>query len=189
MSANTLKVLVYDLTSENRTALRNTELYGKLKSLRVRSTQLLHRLGLQCTESVILISGNSEHKIQRVIDKVMAEYGEVLSEINSVLSVNLPMPIIKVLSVTGDQLEAFRELAKNRIRTLVDAHVDKVASILENLDGNHAGKLAKRLRRLRREWAHILSMARELGLDLESEIGYLLELIDETVASLRGGSA
>jgi hypothetical protein len=89
----------------------------------------------------------------------------------------------------GDQLEVFRELAENRIRTLVDAHVDKVTSILENLDGNSAERLIRRLRRLRREWAHILSMTRELGLDLESEIEYLLELIDDAVASLRGGSA
>jgi hypothetical protein len=187
MNGNSLKVLVYDLTSENHTALKNTEFYDKLKSVRVRCTQQLHRLGVLCTESVILVSQRHERHVDYVINKVMSAYEAVLSEINSTLSVNLPKPIIRVLQVTSDQYDVFRGLAENRIRTLIDMHVDRVTTLLERQNGNGDKRLIRSLRKLLREWARIRALCHELGIGLDSEIGYLVSLIGDAISQLKGG--
>jgi hypothetical protein len=186
MNVNGLKVLVYDLTSENHAALKNTEFYDKIKSVRVRCTQQLHRLGIMCTESVILISHKNERHVDQVIHRVMSAYEAVLSEINSTLSVNLPKPVIRVLMLSRDQYDVFRELAENRIRTLIDMHVDKVTALLERQNGNSDKRLIRSLRKLLREWIRIRALCHELGIDLDSEIGYLVSLISDAISQLRG---
>lgn len=186
-----MKVLVYDLTSENRPVLKDTVFFGRLKSLRVRSTQRLHRLGIPCTESVILVHERNENEIQSVIDRVLSDYSFLLAEIRSTLSVNLPQPVIRVLSLTEGQLKVFRELAERHIRDLVDAHVDRVASILERQNGRDLRNLIRSLRKLRREWVRIRRVCGDLEIELGHEIGYLLELIDEAIFRItsqsRGG--
>jgi hypothetical protein len=186
MNGNSLKVLVYDLTSENYTVLKNTEFYDKIKSVRVRCTQKLHKLGILCTESVILISHKNERHVGDVINRVMSAYEAVLSEINSTLSVNLPKPIIRVLELGRDQYDVFRELAENRIRSLIDMHIDRVSTLLERQNGNNDKRLIRSLRKLLRDWIRIRSLCLELGIDLDSEIGYLVSLIRDTISQLRG---
>jgi hypothetical protein len=181
MNVNSLKVLVYDLTSENRTILRDTVFFGRLKSLRMRATQRLHKLGIPCTESVILVHERNVDKIQYVIDRILSDYSYLLAEIRSNLSVNLPQPVIRVLSVTEDQLTVFRELAERHIRDLVDAHIDRISSILEGQDGRDLRRLIRSLKKLRREWERIRRVCEDLEVGLAGEVGYLLDLIDEAI--------
>jgi len=52
---NSEKAIVYDLPSENMRIYTDGEVRDRVRAVRVRSTQLLHGLGVQCTESVILV--------------------------------------------------------------------------------------------------------------------------------------
>jgi hypothetical protein len=181
MIGNSIKAIVYDLTSENRPILKDTVFFGRLKSLRMRSTQRLHKLGIPCTESVILVHERNVGKIQYVIDRILSDYSCLLAEIRSNLSVNLPQPVIRVLSVTEDQLGVFRELAERHIRNLIDAHVDRVSSIFEGQDGRDLRRLIRSLKKLRREWERIRKIVEDLEVGLGQEIDYLLDLIDEAI--------
>jgi hypothetical protein len=180
-TGNGIRLVVYDLTSENRPILKDTVFFGRLKSLRMRATQRLHKLGIPCTESVILVQKRNENKIQYVIDRILSDYSDLLAEIRSELSVNLPQPIIRVLSVTEDQLGVFKELAERHIRNLIDAHVDRVSSIFEGQDGRDLRRLIRSLKKLRREWERIRKIVEDLEVGLGQEIGYLLDLIDEAI--------
>jgi hypothetical protein len=181
MNGNGMRAIVYDLTSENRPVLKDTVFFGRLKSLRMRATQRLHKLGIPCTESVILVHERNVDKIQYVIDRILSDYSYLLAEIRSNLSVNLPQPVIRVLSVSEDQLGVFRELAERHIRDLIDAHVDRISSILERQNGRDLRNLIRSLRKLRREWARIRRACEDLEIGLGHEISYLLELIDEAI--------
>jgi hypothetical protein len=180
-TGNGIRLVVYDLTSENRPILKDTVFFGRLKSLRMRATQRLHKLGIPCTESVILVHKRNENKIQYVIDRILSDYSYLLAEIRSNLSVNLPQPVIRVLSVTEDQLGVFRELAERHIRNLIDAHVDRVSSIFEGQDGRDLRRLIRSLKKLRREWERIRKIVEDLEVGLGQEIDYLLDLIDEAI--------
>jgi hypothetical protein len=181
MNGNGMRVLVYDLTSENRPILKDTVFFNRLKSLRMRATQQLYRLGIPCTESVILVHKRNENKIQYVIDRILSDYNYLLAEIRSDISVNLPQPVIRVLSVSEDQLQVFRELAGRRIRDLIDAHVDRVSSILEVQNGRDLRKLIRSLKKLRREWVRIRRICVDLEIGLDREIDYLMDLIDDAI--------
>jgi hypothetical protein len=182
-----LKVVVYDLTSENRPILENTLYVDRLRAVRVKATQWLHKLGIECTESVILVNGNHEDRVQDVIARVHQAYAEILGEIRATLSVNLPPPIIRVLEVTNEQFGVFRELAERRLRELIDIHIDRVSSILERQNGGNAERLVRSLRKLRREWTRIGSICRSMGIGLDHDIDYLLQLIDEAILHIRAG--
>jgi hypothetical protein len=181
-----LRAVVYDLTSENHTVLKHTVYHDRLKSLRVRATQRLHKLGIQCTESVILVHDANGARIHEVIDRILSEYGYLLAEIRANLSVNLPQPIIRVLEVTGEQYGVFRELAERRLRELIDIHIDRVSSILERQNGDNGERLIRSLRKLRREWIRIRSICRDMGIGLDHDIDYLLQLIGDVILRLRG---
>jgi hypothetical protein len=181
-----LKAIVYDLTSENHTVLKHTLYHDRLKSVRVRATQKLHKLGIQCTESVILVNDANGARIHEVIDRILSEYEYLLAEIRANLSVNLPQPVIRVLEVTSEQYDVFKELAERRIRALIDIHIDRVSSILERQNGNSAERLIRSLRKLKREWIRIRSICRNMGIGLDHDIDYLLQLIDDVILRFQG---
>jgi hypothetical protein len=184
MNANKARLLVYDLISENRVALRDTLYYNKLKSTRVRATAVLQRLGLPCTESVVLIPNPDDRKLLESVDEVYRMYGELQREISQVLRIELPDPIIRILDVAADQLNAFRELAERYVRSLLDRNIDRVSSIAENFGVKNPRLLIKSLKRLKRDWQRIRDYCQSMGLDVLSDIDYLLELIDDTVESI-----
>jgi len=182
------KVLVYDLTSENRRVLRNTQFYDTLRNVRVKATRLLHSLGVQCTESVILIANNNQSNIQNVIDIVNREYERVLEDIRSALDITLPSPIIRVLDITQEQYDIFVELAQRRLRENIDMQIDRVSLIIELNrsieEGRNIRNMVISLRRLKKEWIRIKQQCRALDIPLEDEIGYLIELIDQAIDHL-----
>jgi hypothetical protein len=186
MNANGLRAVVYDLTSENRTVLQNTLYYKRLKSIRVRATAILQRLGLPCTESVVLVPFSDDYRLLRAIDTVHQMYGELLREIRRDLKIELPEPIIRVLEVTTEQVTVFRELAERHIRAILDRNIDRICAISEGGHGKNPRLLIRALKRLKRDWLRIRGYCRSVGIDVLSDIDYLLELIDSTISSIEG---
>jgi hypothetical protein len=185
-----MRIVVYDLTSENHRALRDTGYVDKLRAIRVKATVMLHRLGVQSTESVILVDNGRENEVLDVIHAVHDMYAQVLREIRDNCSVSLPQPLIRILEITQPQFEIFRDLAKRRIREQIDAQIDRVSSIIETANSQTENRNVKAivnsLRKVKREWLRIRSCCVNLGISLESDIDYLIDLIDQAVAQLNG---
>jgi hypothetical protein len=179
-----MRLLVYDLTSENRIALRNTLYHNRLKSVRVRATAILQRLGLPCTESVVVVPNSDDLKLLRSIDAVHQMYGELLRDISRDLGIKLPEPVIRVLDITAEQLFAFRELAERHIRNLLDRNIDRVSAIAEADGVKNPKGLIRSLKRLKRDWLRIREYCESVGIDVLADIDYLLELIDSTISSI-----
>jgi hypothetical protein len=184
-------IVVYDLISENWRILRDSELRDKLRAARIRATSLLHNLGVLCTESVILVSGNRREEIERVISEINEIYGSVLGEIERALGVEFPRPVIRVLGLDQEQYNAFRELAERRLRETLDANIDRVSSLVERLEDLRGSanirNLLASLRKLKREWLRIKNHVIALGIPLEDDIDYLIEMIDSAIHAVREG--
>lgn len=183
-------IVVYDLISENWGVLKNTEYVHKLRAARIRATELLHRLGVLCTESVILVSDGRRDEVNRVINEVRETYDAVLSEIEGALGVAFPRPIIRILELTPQQYATFTELAERRLREALDANIDRVSSLVERMEDIRGSanirNLLASMRKLRREWLRIKENVRALGIPLEDDISYLIELIDNAISTMRG---
>jgi vacuolar-type H+-ATPase subunit E/Vma4 len=184
-------IVVYDLISENWGVLKNTEHVHKLRAARIRATELLHRLGVLCTESVILVRDGRRDEVNRVINEVRETYDAVLSEIERALGVAFPRPIIRILELTPQQYATFTELAERRLREALDANIDRVSSLSERLEdvrgSANVKNLLTSLRKLRREWIKIRENVVALGIPLSDDIDYLIQLIDDVMANIRGG--
>ena len=182
-------IVVYDLVSENWRVLRGSELRDKLRAARIRATSLLHNLGVLCTESVILVSSNRREEVERVISEINAIYDSVLSEIERALGVEFPRPVIRVLRLDQEQYNAFRELAERRLRETLDANIDRVSSLVERMEDLRGSanirNLLASLRKLRREWLRIKNHVIALGIPLEEDISYLVEMIDSAIHAVR----
>jgi hypothetical protein len=180
-----VKCLVYDLGSENRTVFSDEEIKNKVRSARVSCVELLHSLGVQCTESVILIA---PHKAQYV-DRYIAKVQEIYEQLNEVLrSHNFTIqlrPIVQVLSLTREQTEQLIPLAQRRLLENLDRAIDSVSAIIDELvditEESRLRRIRNNLRRLANNWNHINDMARRLGINILRDYRYLVDLIDEAL--------
>jgi len=181
-----VKVLVYDLTSENHRVLRNTDFQDKLRAIRIKCTRRLHQLGVQCTESVILIPNTSSDRVRYAIEYVMYQYNTVLNQIANTLGIRLPNPIIRVLDITQEQFETFREIALRNLQRNVDVQIDRISLLIEQNQDQNSRNLINSLRKLKREWIRIKNYCTYLEIPLDSEIQYLIDLIDQAITQLGG---
>jgi hypothetical protein len=159
-------VLVYDLPSECQKNLSD-ETKARLRSARVKSVKVLHRLGLQCTESVILVPSVNVDKINEAIEKVSEYYSEV-SDISET-------PEIEIIEISTVQKNQYLKIAKRYL----DKRINEIAQIAQTLDNNGNGRRKYQISQLVKEYKHILNLANSLGLatsyvsDFEQVINYL----------------
>ena len=180
-----VKVVVYDLGSENLMVFRGAEVFDKVRAARVRCVQLLHSLGVQCTESVILVSPSKAQKVDGAIQKVK----QIYLELNEALRANgfyvRLEPIIQVLDLTANQADRLIPLAERRLLASLDRAIDHVSRLLDELEAiTEASRLRRvkaNLRRLHNQWNSIFDMARRLGIDLSRDYETLIDLIDEAL--------
>jgi len=171
------QVLVYDLPSENQNITRSRGCAEKVRNTRVMCTYRLHSLGLQCTESVILISPSQLERVDEVVTEVENLYMRLREE----TGISSLTPIIRILGLTQEQQDTFTILAKRRLLERIDETIDRVTNILnmidEMTDEARRRQLRYRLNQLEREWTSVSQICRELGIDVNRDLGYLLELI------------
>jgi len=176
-------VIVYDLVSENLKAIKS-EYKDLLRNVRVKCIRLLHQLGVQCTESVILVGVDNQNKIIDTIHTVFRLYEDLILKIEKDLGVTLPRPIVKVIDITPEQYQIFSELAKKKLEENIDIHTDKIKTIIESKIIKNTKTVINSLKRIRKEWIRIKNQCIDLGLGLESEINNLLNLIDQAIEVL-----
>jgi len=176
------KILVYDLPSENYKNLENTAEKAKVRNIRVQCVMALHSLGLQCTESVILIAPSRLNRVNEVIEGVFTKYEALKREVSHLIPASNFKPIIRVLDLTRDQHETFLVLAKRRLIEAIDSAINRISELIDSLEEiTEEGKrrlLRYRLTRLAKEWKTVHEIANELGIDVSSDLEYLLELIE-----------
>jgi hypothetical protein len=159
-------VIVYDLPSECQKNL-SQETRQKIRTARVKSVKVLHKLGLQCTESVILVPSTQADKISQAIEKVAQFYSEV-EDINE-------NPEIEIIEINQVQKAQYLKIAKRYL----DKRINEIAQIAQTLGDNGNGRRKYQISQLVKEYRHVLNLANSLGLansyiqDLEQVINYL----------------
>jgi hypothetical protein len=184
-NATHIKAVVYDLESENMNIFRGSPVFDMVRSARVKCVLLLHGLGVQCTESVILVAPD---KAQHV-DRTIALVNEIYERLNEQLTANgfnvRLRPIIQVLDLNTVQYTRLLPLAERRLLSSLDRAIDRVSQIIDELgaitDEARLRRIRINLRRLSNNWRHINDMARRLGIDLSRDYETLVELIDEAL--------
>lgn len=179
-----MKVLVYDLPSENHKVLQsNRGLYSKVRATRVWCVERLHKLGVQCTMSVILVSPEREGLIEDAITSVKARYLGLSLALREG-GVDLMMePLIRVLPLTSEQEATMRELGARRLIEVIDSGIERINRLMEGLDEiteeSQRRTVVYNLNRFESEVQDLASRAREVGIELPRDFEYLVSLIDE----------
>jgi hypothetical protein len=176
------KALVYDLGSENSRSLEGSSLKLLVRSKRVRSVQLLHNLGLECTESVILVPTNNFSKIDTTIQKVRLIYQQLNETLrNNNLDIEL-QPLIRVLDISSEQKEALIPLAKRRLLELLDNSIERVNTIInsfnEIVEEARRRQIIRNLQRFKSNWNRMFEIAQQLGIDITNDYEVLISMID-----------
>jgi len=180
-----VKAVVYDLGSENLRVFENTDMKDVVRSFRVRSVQLLHALGVACTESVILVAPNRVNDIPNTINRVRYLY-ERLNETLRRNNFNVQLrPIIEVLDLTSDQANRLIPIAERRLLSALDQTIEHVNEIIESLqeitDTQRRLRIRANLRRLKNNWSVLFNYARQLGIDISRDYNFLIDLIDSAI--------
>jgi len=185
-----MRILVYDLVSENRKRIQKSKFRKKVRAIRVKATEMLHQLGVRCTESVILVPDTRAGSVDAVINKINGMFFKVLSDAESALGITLPRPVIRLLDITEDQFAVFRELAERRLYEALGANIHRVSKIAKSLADRKSPRkvenLISSLKKLKREWLNIRRHAIDLGINVQSDIDRLVKMIDGVIASIRG---
>jgi hypothetical protein len=179
------KALVYDLASENMNIFRGSNVFDLVRTARIKCVLLLHGLGVPCTESVILVAPNKTQYVDRTIALVNETY-ERLNEQLRANGFNVRLqPIIQVLDLNTVQYTRLLPLAQRRLMSSLDRAIDHVSRLIDDLEAITEEARLRRarinLRRLANNWNRIISMARQLGIDLSTDYNVLVDLIDEAL--------
>jgi hypothetical protein len=183
-----VKAVVYDLESENLTVFNNTDMKDYVRSCRVRCVQILHSLGVQCTESVVLIAPSKIEDIPRAVERVRQLYN-ALNETLRRNNFNVELrPIIEVLELTTDQANRLIPIAERRLIAALDTAIDHVNEVIESLneitESSRRLRIKANLRRLSNNWSRIFEYARQLGIDISRDYNYLIDLIDSAIEGI-----
>jgi hypothetical protein len=167
-------IIVYDLPSEYQKKL-SPELKQKIRTSRVKSVKTLHKLGLQCTKSVILVPSTRVNQINQAIEKVAQYYAEI-EDLNE-------NPEIEIIEINQVQKAQYLRIAKR----YVDRKINEIAEIAQNIAQNATNGISNtrkhQIKELVKEYRNILTLACDLGLatsyvsDFEQVISYLSDMV------------
>jgi len=180
-----VKAVVYDLESENLVVFNNSEMKDVVRSARVRCVQLLHSLGVGCTESVVLVAPERVKDILPTIERVKQIYNRLNEQLRRQnLNVQL-RPIIEVLDLTFEQAERLIPIAQRRLTSALDQAIERVNEVIDSLaevtEASRRLRLRANLRRLANNWRQIFEYARQLGIDISRDYSVLVDLIDSAI--------
>jgi len=171
-------ILVYDLPSENVKSYPN-DIKSRVRSVRVTCTRLLHNLGVQATESVILVAPSK----LKYVDSIITIVNEMYSKLNLLLQ-----PTIVVLPITESQQNTLNVLAQKRIDEQVEEATKRVSVLLKNIENINDEKTKKKIKKstleLRRAYITLKQFCEELGLNTK-KIDYLIENIDNALERMQ----
>jgi hypothetical protein len=183
------KLIAYDLASENRRLLENQELKEKVRNARISATQALHKLGVQTTESVIIVPSSNENRIEQTKLHVYNLFNQVQRFcLERNLTIDL-WPTIEVIDLTPTQTEQYTRLAKVNLAHRIDEAIDRVSRFMESLEQLTNARQIRQAKynvaRQKETWQEIFQIAQDLGIDLGQDYEYLISLLDNAAQRLR----
>jgi len=171
-------IIVYDLPSENVKSYPN-DVKSRVRSVRVTSTKILHNLGVQATESVVLVAPSK----QKYVDSIIKIVNEMYGKLNLLLQ-----PTIVVLPITESQQNTLNVLAQKRIDEQVEEATKRVSTLTKNIsninDENTRKKMKKSLLELRRAYITLKQFCEELGLNTK-KLSDLIEIVDNALEHMQ----
>jgi hypothetical protein len=97
-------------------------------------------------------------------------------------------PLIRVISVTGEQLSTFRDLAERRLRERIEEAIVRLERISNEIheitEEEKRRQIRRRLTVERREWVEIERLARSLGINMGGDFTRVISIIDEALGGL-----
>jgi len=178
-------VVVYDLPSENRTEVGHKQIELKIKNLRIASIRKLHKLGLLCTESVVIVPRNKLEELRKVIEEINRDYEEVSND----EGLENFKPTIKVIELAKDQAEEFKDIAERKLLRKLDEAIDRISDLMAEIDEiteeAKLKKLKSNVKRAMRELEHIEELAKELGIKTNGKVDLLYSLYDKALEKIK----
>ena len=172
------KILVYDLPSESLKDLSKED-KDKVRAVRVTSTKLLHSLGVQATESVILVAPSKVSKIEQVVQKVNELYSNLRLELH---------PNVVVLPLFAEQQVSLSSLARARVEEKIDEAINRINILLSNISTITQSSTRRRIRanlqETRKQFITLKQFCDELGIQ-NLDFDYLISLIDQATSKLQ----
>jgi hypothetical protein len=182
----------YDLGSENLKALDVPDWKRRVKNVRSSCVQKLHKIGLQTTESVLIVPECREDKIDGVVEWVQGKYANLIKglaqEGASKELLEALEPIIAVDHLTGEQTKSKKKLAERAMIKKLNEALDCATKLQERLEGilspearhNALLNVSEQIE----NWENISSIADNLGLYLPESKNQLLKLLEEAKAKV-----
>ncbi|MEM2483198.1 MAG: hypothetical protein QXI35_08215 [Candidatus Nezhaarchaeales archaeon] len=185
-------IVAYDLPSENHKAIVNTKAYAKVRAVRVNCTYKLRDLGIQCTESVILVSPSRSNDIDNVVKEVIESYNNLNKWLKDNGYIELPQPIIKKIKLTAEQKEDFKTLAEMRVKEkldeIIEGLVDLINEIENIIDEERRRRLERNLEGRAKEAKRLEQLAKEIGLETNNKFDLVFQLYNSAIEKLKEGS-
>lgn len=181
-------IVAYDLPSENRKEIVDSEAYTLVRATRVYSVYRLHSLGVECTESVIMVSPSMNSEVSKTIENVYGKYRELNRRLKSKGLTELPEPLIKTIKLTSEQKIDFKTLAERRLKEKLDEAIERLANLLEEVENIVEEEKKKRIEynvnRQRKELERVKKYAEELNLECNNKFELLEQLYSRVVEKL-----
>ncbi|MHC1627452.1 MAG: hypothetical protein ACXQTI_01285 [Candidatus Nezhaarchaeales archaeon] len=189
-SVEATKAIVYDLPSENQLVFKDAKTKQRVRNVRVLSTILLHRLGVECTQSVILVPKSNVKNIEKTVERVFKLYRDLNKELIENIGVGIDEPLIKVIDLTVKQTEDLKTLAERKLKERLDQAIERIAKLLNELDEIVEEAKRKRLiynlNKQQKEYERLEKLASEIGLETNNKFELLTELMNQAICMLRG---
>jgi hypothetical protein len=127
-------------------------------------------------------------RVNTVIENVMESYRRLWNTIREMgLRIEID-PLIRVISVTGEQFSTFKELAERRLRERIEEAISRLQRIYNEIheisEEEKKRQIRRRLAVERREWVEIEQIARSLGINLAGDFSRVIQIIDEALGGL-----
>jgi len=180
-------IIAYDMPSENRLCYDenngNREAKMKVRSTRIAAITKLHKLGLLCTESVILVPRMREKDIEKAIEHVNQLYEDLNKWLLQKGYHGIEKPLIKVIPLNAKQTVEFRDIAEKKLAEKLDETINRLSNLLDELDeivDEHVRRKTKyNLNKQEKEIKRLQEIAKELGIDLEGKFELVFEFFRE----------
>jgi len=182
-------VVAYDLPSENRLDYSDKGVRDRARAIRVRATMKLHRLGVNATESVVLVPQSKGELIGKTVKEVYELYRELDKWLKDKGLWGVEEPLIRVIEITPEQKEDFKALAERKLKERLDRAIERIAKLLNEIDviveEAKRKRLIYNLNKQQRELSRVEAIAKELSIETNNKFELLIELYNQAIDVLR----
>jgi len=183
-------VIAYDLPSENHVSIKDENVKMEIRNVRVNATYKLYKLGVNATNSVILVPLSNSDKIDKTIEEVNELYEKLNESIKTRGYGSIGKPLIKKIKILEYQYVDFKELAEKQLMEKLDEQISKLANVISELneivEEEKRKKMKYNVNRLSKEIKELEKIASDLELKTNGKFELISEMLKQ-IYELLGG--